>query len=169
MQTMYIVPKSTNESRVHFSPEPARGHWPQPEKITHGAHPFFIQCWTPHRMGTAPFTLAQSPMWVPHVVQYNSEHITYAQQLKGNRLILAQRAKHKITKNNKHKKQISNNNDNNHFAAICPGLPGWASTRRNTHPLTILISSTIGPVSYIRISLCYFYFRWVTSFDVSSI
>jgi len=43
-------------------------------------------------------------MQVPHAVQYNGKHITYAQQLKGNQLILAQRAKHKITKNNKHKK-----------------------------------------------------------------
>jgi len=24
-QTMYIAPKSTNESRAHYSPEPARG------------------------------------------------------------------------------------------------------------------------------------------------
>jgi len=24
------------------------------------------------------------------------------------------------------------------FTALCPGLPGWAGTRRNTHPLTIL-------------------------------
>ena len=29
--------------------------------------------------------------------------------------------------------------NNNHFAALCPGLPGWAGTRRNTHPPTILI------------------------------
>jgi len=28
---------------------------------------------------------------------------------------------------------------NNHFTALCPGLPGWAGTRRNTHPTTILI------------------------------
>jgi len=25
------------------------------------------------------------------------------------------------------------------FYGLCPGLPGWASTRRNTHPPTILI------------------------------
>ena len=30
-------------------------------------------------------------------------------------------------------------NNNNHFLALCLGLPGWASTRRNTHPPTILI------------------------------
>jgi len=24
----------------------------------------------------------------------------------------------------------------NRFMALCPGLPGWAGTRRNTHPLT---------------------------------
>ena len=32
-----------------------------------------------------------------------------------------------------------NNNNNNRFTALCPGLPGWAGTRRNTHPPTILI------------------------------
>jgi len=32
-----------------------------------------------------------------------------------------------------------NNNDDDHFVALCPGLPGWAGTRRNTHPATILI------------------------------
>ena len=26
------------------------------------------------------------------------------------------------------------NNNNNHFTALCPGLHGWASTRRNIHP-----------------------------------
>jgi len=30
-------------------------------------------------------------------------------------------------------------NNNNRFMAVCPGLPGWAGTRRNTHPPTILI------------------------------
>ena len=29
--------------------------------------------------------------------------------------------------------------NNNHFTALCPGLPGWAGTRRNTHPPTIPI------------------------------
>jgi len=28
---------------------------------------------------------------------------------------------------------------NDRFMAVCPGLPGWAGTRRNTHPPTILI------------------------------
>ena len=32
-----------------------------------------------------------------------------------------------------------NSNNNNRFMALCPGLPGWAGTRRNTHPPTILI------------------------------
>jgi len=27
----------------------------------------------------------------------------------------------------------------NRFTALCPGLPGWAGTRRNIHPPTILI------------------------------
>jgi len=31
------------------------------------------------------------------------------------------------------------NNNNNRFTALCPGLPGWASTRRNIHPPIILI------------------------------
>ena len=31
------------------------------------------------------------------------------------------------------------NNNNNHFTALCPGSPGWAGTRKNTHPPTILI------------------------------
>ena len=35
---------------------------------------------------------------------------------------------------------IITQNNNNRFTAICPGLPGWAGTRRNTHPLTILIN-----------------------------
>jgi len=30
-------------------------------------------------------------------------------------------------------------NNNNHFTALCPGLPGWAGTRRNFHPPTTLI------------------------------
>jgi len=28
--------------------------------------------------------------------------------------------------------------NNNRFMALCPGLPGWASIRRNTQPPTIL-------------------------------
>jgi len=36
-------------------------------------------------------------------------------------------------------KAWANNNNNNYFMALCPGLPGWAGTRRNTHPPTILI------------------------------
>ena len=30
------------------------------------------------------------------------------------------------------------NNDNSRFMALCLGLPGWAGTRRNIHPPTIL-------------------------------
>jgi len=33
----------------------------------------------------------------------------------------------------------SYNNNNDRFTALCPGLPGWAGTRINTHPPTILI------------------------------
>ena len=33
----------------------------------------------------------------------------------------------------------NNNNSNNRFTALCPGPLGWAGTRRNTHPPTILI------------------------------
>ena len=29
--------------------------------------------------------------------------------------------------------------NNNHFTALCLGLPGWAGTRSNIHPRTILI------------------------------
>ena len=32
-----------------------------------------------------------------------------------------------------------NNNNNNRFMALCPGLPGWAGTRRNIYPPTVLI------------------------------
>jgi len=31
------------------------------------------------------------------------------------------------------------NNNNNRFMVLCLGLPGWAGTRRNIHPPTILI------------------------------
>jgi len=44
--------------------------------------------------------------------------------------------------NNTHSILLSHNNTtthNNRFTALCPGLPGWASTRRNTHTPTILI------------------------------
>jgi len=36
-------------------------------------------------------------------------------------------------------KLTKKNNNNNRFTALCPGLPGWAGTRRNIHPPTILI------------------------------
>ena len=49
-----------------------------------------------------------------------------------------------------HQTMYSDNNNNNHFTALCPGLPGWASTRRNTHPPTILsiIQSLSAPSIY---------------------
>jgi len=31
------------------------------------------------------------------------------------------------------------NGNNNRFTALRPGLPGWAGTRRNIHPPTVLI------------------------------
>jgi len=31
-----------------------------------------------------------------------------------------------------------NNNNNDHFTALCQKLPRWAGTRRNVHPPTIL-------------------------------
>jgi len=34
---------------------------------------------------------------------------------------------------------VTYNNNNDYFTALCPGLPWWAGTRRNTHPPTILI------------------------------
>jgi len=33
----------------------------------------------------------------------------------------------------------NNNNNNNRFTALCPGLPGWAGTRRNIHPPTTIL------------------------------
>jgi len=44
---------------------------------------------------------------------------------------------------------LQHNNNNNHFTALCPGLPGWAGTRRNTHPPTILIIIQSLPASSI--------------------
>ena len=53
-------------------------------------------------------------------------------------------------------------NNNNRFTALCPGLPGWAGTRRNTHPPTILIiiqslyqlllSTTIHSILHVQIT-----------------
>ena len=40
-----------------------------------------------------------------------------------------------------------NNNNNNCFTALCPGLPGLAGTRRNTHPPTILIIQSLSASS----------------------
>jgi len=44
---------------------------------------------------------------------------------------------------------LNNKNNNNRFMALCPGLPGWASTRRNAHPPTILIIIQSLPASSI--------------------
>jgi len=42
----------------------------------------------------------------------------------------------------------SNNNNNNCFTALCLGLPGWASNRRNVHPLIpILINDPLSASS----------------------
>jgi len=35
--------------------------------------------------------------------------------------------------------KLKYNNKQHRFMALCPGLPGWASTRRNIHPLTLLL------------------------------
>jgi len=32
---------------------------------------------------------------------------------------------------------------NNHFTTLCSGLPGWAGSRRNTHPPTSLIAQSL--------------------------
>ena len=42
-------------------------------------------------------------------------------------------ATHKVTQNTQ---LLDNNNNNNCLTAFCLGLPGWAGTRRNIHPLT---------------------------------
>ena len=38
----------------------------------------------------------------------------------------------------------------NCFAALCPGLPGWAGTRRNIHPLTSLLL-IYHPISFLHL------------------
>ena len=37
------------------------------------------------------------------------------------------------------RENYNNNNNNDRFTALCPGLLGWAGTRRNSHPPTLLI------------------------------
>jgi len=37
--------------------------------------------------------------------------------------------------------------NNNHFTTLCPGPPGWAGTRRNIHPPTILITQSLSASS----------------------
>ena len=46
-------------------------------------------------------------------------------------------------------------NNNNRFTALCPGLRGWAGTRRNTHPshILIIIQSLSASSSYHSILL----------------
>ena len=60
-----------------------------------------------------------------------------------------------------------NNNNNNCFMALCPALPGWAGTRRNTHPPTILIivnlyqllpSTTINSILPVQITCLAIFF-----------
>jgi len=43
------------------------------------------------------------------------------------------------------RKLRDNNNNNNRFMALCPGLLGWAGSRRNTHPPTILVIQSTTP------------------------
>jgi len=43
------------------------------------------------------------------------------------------------TQPNTSHKRYSLSHTHNRFTTLCPELPGWASTRRNTHPPTILI------------------------------
>jgi len=59
-----------------------------------------------------------------------------------NLLVSYEKTKPNTTKHVHQSKEMydyTNNNNNNRFMALCPGLPGWASTRRNIHPSTILI------------------------------
>jgi len=42
------------------------------------------------------------------------------------------------------------NNNNSRFMALCLGLPGWAGTRRNIHPPTILIIIQLLPSTRIH-------------------
>jgi len=46
---------------------------------------------------------------------------------------------HTVWQKHKTTERKYNNNNNNHFTSLCPGLPGWAGTRRSIHPPTILI------------------------------
>jgi len=70
-----------------------------------------------------------------------------------------------------------NNNNNNHFTALCLGLPGWAGTRKNVHPPTtslyVLFDLPVGLEPSTSYSIHFFtqsvsYFRntcpyWTTS------
>ena len=42
---------------------------------------------------------------------------------------------------------LEKQHNNNCCTALCPGLPGWAGTRRNTHPPTILIIQSLSAFS----------------------
>jgi len=48
-------------------------------------------------------------------------------------------------------------NNNNRFTALCLGLPGWAGTRINIHPPTILITS------HHPIFISFFHLLWSTA------
>ena len=53
------------------------------------------------------------------------------------------------TEKMKSKTGKTNNENNNCFTALCPELPGWASTRRKIRTLTILIITQSLPASSI--------------------
>ena len=58
----------------------------------------------------------------------------------------------------------------NRFTALCPWLPGWAGTRRNTHPPTILIIIQPLSVSSIYYASSLFKLRaWQSFFCTTSI
>jgi len=42
----------------------------------------------------------------------------------------------------KHRRMIKYYYNNNHITVLCPGLLGWAGSRRNIHPLTYPDSSS---------------------------
>ena len=57
-------------------------------------------------------------------------------------------------------------NNINRFTALCSGLPGWASTRRNTHPPTILIITTICKLQFYVCTVWYTF--WIQTSETDS-
>ena len=49
------------------------------------------------------------------------------------------KTKEVVLRKNQQPNNSNNNNNDNRFTALCPELPRWADTRRNTYPPTILI------------------------------